>query len=291
MATRSQDRRRRAAPRRGTQKKPRGPRSRDRHWLYQEAVQSPEVHFDFFDRVYRERNGRLPKVLKEDFCGTALLAREWVLHREGNVAIGIDLDAPTLRWGREHNLKTMDAEARARVILRRDNVLHVTRPRVDLVVALNFSYFIFHTREALREYFVAARKSLGPGGVFIGDIFGGWEAQKPMKERTRYAGFTYVWDQTKFDPIANHAEFNIHFEFHDGGGIRRAFTYHWRLWSIPEITEILAEAGFDRVAIYWEEIDRSTGFGNSRFRRMTTARNAEGWIAFFVASVSPKKRT
>lgn len=270
--------------------KPRGPRSRDYHWLYQESVQSPEIQFEFFDRVYRERHGRLPRVLKEDFCGTALLAREWVLRRDSNIAIGVDLDAPTLRWGREHNLDSLEADQRKRVTLHRDNVLHVTRPKVELVVALNFSYFIFHTRDTLREYFIAARKSLGPGGLFIGDIFGGWEAQKPMKERTRYSGFTYVWDQTKFDPISNHAEFNIHFEFHNGGGIRRAFTYHWRLWSIPEITEILAEAGFDRVAIYWEEIDHSTGFGNSRFRRMTTARNAEGWIAFFVASVSPKKR-
>lgn len=270
--------------------KPRGPRSRDYHWLYQESVQSPEIQFEFFDRVYRERHGRLPRVLKEDFCGTALLAREWVLRRDSNIAIGVDLDAPTLRWGREHNLDTLEADQRKRVTLHRDNVLHVTRPKVEIVVALNFSYFIFHTRDTLREYFIAARKSLGPGGLFIGDIFGGWEAQKPMKERTRYSGFTYVWDQTKFDPISNHAEFNIHFEFHNGGGIRRAFTYHWRLWSIPEITEILAEAGFDRVAIYWEEIDHSTGFGNSRFRRMTTARNAEGWIAFFVASVSPKKR-
>jgi SAM-dependent methyltransferase len=283
MATRTTGRRARA-------RTPKGPRSRDRHWLYQQAVQSPEVHFHFFDRVYRERNGRLPFVLKEDFCGTALAAREWVLHRDGNAALGVDLDAPTLRWGRAHNLDTLDGERRRRVVLKRGNVLHVTRPKVDLVVALNFSYFIFRTREALREYFVAARKSLAPGGLFIGDIFGGWESQRPMQERTRHPGFTYVWDQTRFDPIANYGEFNIHFEFHDGGGIRRAFTYHWRMWSIPEIREVLAEAGFGRVDIYWEEIDRRTGFGNSRFRRMTTASNAEGWIAYFVASAG-KKRT
>ena len=55
---------------------PKGPRSRERHWLYQEAVQSPDVHFGFFDRAYRERNGRLPLSLKEDFCGTALLSTD-----------------------------------------------------------------------------------------------------------------------------------------------------------------------------------------------------------------------
>ncbi len=285
MATRTQTKRRRTS-----KTKPRGPRSRDRHWLYQESVQSPEVHFEFFDRVYRKRNGKKPRILKEDFCGTALIAREWVQLRDDNIAVGVDLDAPTLRWGKEHNLKSLDKDERERVFLIRADVLHVTRPRADLVAALNFSYNIFKTRETLREYFVAARKSLRKNGLFIGDIFGGWEAQKPMEERTRHSGFTYIWHQDKFDPIANNGVYHIHFDFHDGGGIRRAFSYDWRLWSIPEILELLAEAGFNDVTIYWEEIDRSSGFGNSKFRLQRTATNAEGWIAYFVAGVSPKKR-
>ena len=122
--------------------------------------------------------------------------------------------------------------------------------------------------------------------MFIGDIFGGWEAQKPMKERTRYSGFTYIWDQHRFDPLANFGEYRIHFDFHDRGGIRNAFIYRWRLWSIPEVCELLREAGFGRIDIYWEDIDRSTGLGNSRFRRVTRTHNSEGWIAFFVASAS-----
>jgi hypothetical protein len=43
--------------------------------------------------------------LKEDFCGTALLASEWVEWRRDNTALGVDLDAATLAWGREHNLR------------------------------------------------------------------------------------------------------------------------------------------------------------------------------------------
>lgn len=271
-------------------RKPRGPRFRDRHWLYQESVQSPEVHFEFFDRVYRERNGVKPRVMKEDFCGTALISKEWVEWRDDNVAIGVDLDGPTLAWGKKHNLSKLDDEQRSRVILKRANVLNVTSPKADIVCALNFSYNIFHTRDTLRAYFVAARKSLKRGGIFSGDMFGGWEAQKPMQERTRHSGFTYVWDQHKFDPIHNNGVYYIHFEYHDGGGIRRAFKYDWRLWTIPEVLELLDEAGFKDVKIYWEEIDRSTGFGNSKFRRQRTATNAEGWIAYFVASVSSKKR-
>jgi SAM-dependent methyltransferase len=268
----------------------RGPQSRDSHWLYQESVQSPDVHFGFFDRVYRQRNGVAPSSLKEDFCGTALLATEWVERRKTNTALGVDLDRPTLAWGERHNLSRLSDEQRKRVTLLRANVLDVTRPRADLVVALNFSYFIFRTRDELREYFEAARQSLAPGGLFIGDIFGGWEAQKPLTERTRYRGFTYLWQLDNYDPVDNFARFHIHFKFHDRGGIRRAFTYNWRLWTIPEIREILEEAGFRNVEIYWEGIDRRSGYGNSIFRKTEKAENAPGWIAFFIASDSSKKR-
>jgi len=268
----------------------RGPKSRDRHWLYQESVQSPDIHFAFFDRVYRQRNGVPPASLKEDFCGTALLASEWVEWRKTNTAIGVDLDAPTLAWGQKQNLSRLSDEQRSRVSLLHANVLDVSRPRVDLIVALNFSYFIFRTRDELRTYFEAARRSLAPGGLFIGDIFGGWEAQKPLTERTRHSGFTYLWQLDYYDPVDNFARFHIHFEFRDRGGIKRAFTYNWRLWTIPEIREILLEAGFRHVEIYWEGIDRRSGYGNSIFRKTESAENAPGWIAFFIASDGPKKR-
>lgn len=268
----------------------RGPKSRDRHWLYQESVQSPDVHFGFFDRIYKQRNGRLPASLKEDFCGTALLASEWVERRRTNTAVGVDLDRPTLAWGRKHNLSRLTDEQRSRVTLLRDNVLDVTRPKVDLIVALNFSFNIFRTRDELRTYFEAARRSLAPGGLFIGDIFGGWESQKPLTEKTRYAGFKYLWQLDYYNPVDNFARFHIHFKFNDRGGIRRAFTYSWRLWTIPEIRELLFEAGFRHAEVYWEGIDKRSGYGNSIFRKVEQAENAPGWIAFFVAHDGPKRR-
>ena len=283
MSTRSDRRRVRA---RSAKVKRRGPKSRDPHWLYQQSVQSPEAHFHFFDRVYRERNGRVPASLKEDFCGTALMAAKWVQYRRRNTALGIDLDAPTLRWGRMHNLSELSADERARIELRRADVLRPTRPAVDLVVAFNFSFFTFRTRATLLAYFRSARRSLAPGGVFIGDMFGGWEAQQPLIERTRHRGFTYIWELERFDPVNNFGRFHIHFKFDDRGGIRRAFTYEWRLWSILEVRELLHEAGFRNVEIYWEGFDPRTGIGNSVFRRVTSTQNSAGWIGFFAASVA-----
>jgi len=257
----------------------------DRHWLYQEAVQSPEVHVAFFDRVYRRRNGRLPRLLKEDFCGTALLCAQWVKTRRDNAAVGVDLDADTLAWGRRHNVAPLEPEARTRVQLVRDDVRRVTRPRVDVVAALNFSYFEFKTRDALREYFAVARRSLRPGGVLVLDMYGGWEAQMGTTDKTRNRGFTYIWEQASYDPITHLTRFFIHFKHYASGRtIKRAFEYNWRQWTIPEVRELLSEAGFTGVDVYWEGFEKDTGEGNGIFTLARRAENCPGWIALLVAS-------
>jgi SAM-dependent methyltransferase len=261
-----------------------GPISTDRHRLYEDAVQSPGEHIKFFDRVYEIANGRLPVSLKEDFCGTALLSTEWVRTRPDNVAVGVDLDEPTLEWALANNVSTLDLEQRRRLELQHTDVRKVHEPKVDIVAALNFSYFEFKTRDELRGYFESARRSLSPGGLLILDMFGGWEAQMEVTDRTRYAGYTYAWEQTKFDPITHTTQFHIHFKFHGGGGLRKAFEYNWRLWSIPEVRELLEEAGFGSVQVHWEEIDPDTDEGSGEFVLVTEAENIPGWIAMLVAS-------
>jgi len=273
-----------ATPKR-SKEKPRkrrsGPPSTDRHWLYQEAVQSPDVHIDFINRVYKKHNGRLPLSLKEDFCGTALMSAEWVRQSPKHSAVGVDLHRPTLRWGTKHNVAPLGAAA-SRVHLIEEDVRRVTRPMVDVVAAFNFSYFIFKTPEALRGYFAPARRSLKPGGLLVLDIFGGWEAQQEVTDKTRLKGFTYVWEQKGINPVNHEGRFNIHFKFHGGGGIKRAFSYDWRLWSVPEVREELEAVGFEAVDVYLEGYD-SDGDGNGVFRLAKHIENCPGWNAFIVA--------
>jgi SAM-dependent methyltransferase len=264
-------------------KSPKGPESTDRHWLYQESVQSPEEHIEFFDSVYSAKHGRPAALLKEDFCGTAFLSAGWVRARPDNVAVGVDLDRETLDWGREHNLAALSGEERARVELLHDDVMNVSEPQVDILAALNFSYFEFKTRDALRGYFQAARRSIKADGIMVLDMFGGWEAQMEVTDKTRYDGFTYVWEQSAFDPVSHLTRFHIHFRFRGGGGIENAFEYNWRLWSMPEVRELLAEAGFSKVEVYWEQIDEDTGEGSGEFELVTGAENCPGWIAMVVA--------
>ncbi|MFN8547562.1 MAG: class I SAM-dependent methyltransferase [Candidatus Eisenbacteria bacterium] len=192
--------------------KPPTPKERDRHRLYQLSVQCPEADVRFFTRIYRSLRNRDPLKLKEDFCGTAHLSCEWVRSRPDRVAIGVDLDQPTLDWGRKYNFPRIGAKAK-RITLLREDVRHVRSPKVDLVAAMNFSYFVFKTREELRGYFQSVRDSLDAGGICVVDIFGGWEAQQLTTETKKLDGFRYQWQQVRFDPITHDTLFYIHFRF------------------------------------------------------------------------------
>jgi len=273
--------------RRKTAAPPLTARTADRHELYHQSVQSADAEVDFLERSYRRAFGTPPRVLREDFCGTGLVACEWAGHRAGNVAIGVDLDPEPLAWGEKHLRSALPADARRRVDLRRGDVRTVRGPKADVVLALNFSYMVFHERSTLRDYFRAARRHLSDRGLFILDIFGGKEAQDLVEETTEHDGFDYVWDQDSFDPLSHRIRCFIHFRFPGGSQIRRAFTYDWRLWTVPEVREVLLEAGFDEVDVYLETVGRD-GWGTGTFRRVKRTEPCEGFVAYLVARKGSK---
>ena len=256
---------------------------RDPFRLYQAAVQNPEWEVRFLRRTYLRLRGGNARALREDFCGTALLAAHWVRRVPGARAVGVDLDGRTLAYARQHTLVGLGERAR-RVRLIEGDVRAVRGFRPDVVVAFNFSYFVFMDRACLKDYFGRVRRSLAPGGVFFLDIYGGPQAQAVEKIRTRHRGFTYVWDQASFNPITAETVCHIDFEFPDGTCLRRAFTYRWRLWTLPEVRDLLAEAGFKQTDVYWEGTNRATGGGDNRFRPSRKGDDAESWIAYIAAA-------
>lgn len=259
----------------------------DRHVLYQRSVQEPSAEVDFIEACFRRRRRR-PVRLREDFCGTAAVCCAWVERRRGNTAVGLDLDSETLAWGRRHNVSRLSAEEQGRVaLLRRD----VRRPRagtgrMDAIAAMNFSWWVFKTRSDLLRYFRSVRRSLVRDGMFFLDIYGGWESMKEHRDRRVIGGsrrgFTYVWDQDRFDPVSNHLLAHISFRLRDGSRVARAYTYDWRLWTIPETREALADAGFRRTTVYWEGEDRR-GEGNGVFTASEEGQAGPSFIAYLVA--------
>ncbi|MBL0920610.1 MAG: class I SAM-dependent methyltransferase [Phycisphaerales bacterium] len=259
----------------------------DRHRLYELSVQCVEAEIDFVDETYRKLRGRRARLLREDFCGTGNSSCEWVRRRRDNEAYGVDLDAEVLAWGGANRVGALKPEQRERVHLLRGNVLHGGAPPVDVLLAMNFSYWIFKTRNDLRRYFRAARKNLRRDGLFILDFYGGSDTMKEMRERRAIKGgpggsFTYIWDQNRYDPISGDLLCHIHFAFKDRSRLEKAFTYEWRLWTMPEVRELLEEAGFRKVTVYWEGTDED-GEGDGEYTPAQRGEADPAWISYVVA--------
>ncbi len=255
----------------------------DRHQLYEESVQNVEFEADFVRDTFKSIRGRDARSIREDFCGTANSSCEWVRRDENNTAVGVDLDAEVLEWGREHHVAKLKADQAARVSLLKQNVLDVKTEPVDAVLAMNFSYWCFDTRALIREYFEKVRAALRDDGVFFLDAFGGYEAYEEMEEETEQDGFTYIWDQAEFDPMSGYMRTYIHFNFDDGSEMRKAFTYEWRLWSLPEIWELLEEAGFQKITVYAQGWDEEKEEETDEFYEVEKLDADAGWVVYITA--------
>lgn len=255
----------------------------DRHDLYQRAVQDVEAEIDFVEETWSALRGFPAGLLREDFCGTANTACEWVRRDPAHRALGIDLDPAVLNWGREHNLSRLTAEERSRIELVAGDVLEIRTELADVVLAMNFSYYLFTTRTRLRTYFESVLSSLRDDGIFFLDAYGGYEAPMELEEPRECDGFTYIWEQASFNPIDSMMDCLIHFEFPDGSRMDRAFSYRWRLWTLPEICELLEEAGFRQVEVWWEGTDPETGEGDGHYAPATVGDADPGWVCYVVA--------
>lgn len=253
----------------------------DRHHFYERAVQCSEAEIDFVDQTFKELTGRQASCVREDFCGTTNSSCEWIRRRDTNRAICVDLDEEVLEWGRQNHIAKLSEDQQTRIQLIREDVMAVETEPVDAVLAMNFSYWFFKDRATMVTYFKRVYNSLKNDGVFFLDACGGFEAFREMEESTDHGDFTYIWDQSHYNPITGHYICKIHFKFKDGSMMKDAFVYDWRLWTLPEITEMLSEAGFEPT-VYWEGTDED-GDGDGVFTASTQGEADAGWIVYLSA--------
>ena len=254
----------------------------DIHELYEKSVQNVENEVEFLQETFTALTGRTGYLFREDFCGTASASCQWVKQGPEFQAIGVDLDQSVLDWGRKNRVAKLPAEDQARVSLIESDVLTAETPKVDLLAAFNFSYWIFEERATMLRYMERCRDALKDDGVLFMDMFGGPESFEETKEKTKHKGFSYIWHQAKFHPVTNHIRCHIHFKFPDGSRIKKAFTYEWRLYTAPELRDLLLEAGFRKVTVYWEGEDED-GEGNGEFTPDAKGEADLAWIAYIVA--------
>ncbi|MEM8757704.1 MAG: class I SAM-dependent methyltransferase [Planctomycetota bacterium] len=231
----------------------------DRHDLYEACVQSPPEMY----QLLRAIHGSSPMALAEDFAGTGDLARYWVDKDPSHAATVIDLDSEALARCAEHDRITAI-------------VGDVREPRetvpADVLHAGNFSIGYMHTRAELVEYLRRAHSRLRPDGVFVCDTYGGesafligsTEKDVPLPHGRHCR---YTWEQREADPLTGMVTDVLHFRVFDADeavlDLPDAFVYRWRLWSVPELRDAMAEAGFAETNVYSQLPDAVDDAGNA----------------------------
>jgi SAM-dependent methyltransferase len=255
----------------------------DRFDLYQQSIQGPEI-VQFLDRRFRILTGRAPRVFREDFCGTAFNCCEFVRLHPENRAIGVDLDESALRWCLLKNYPRLTDKQLQSITLLQGDVLTISTSKVDLVAALNFSYSVFKTRPFLLTYLKNVRKSLKKEGVLMLDVNGGPDVLSGDTYRKKTKEFVYICEGDPVDAITHDAKVRIHFQFPDKSVLRNAFVYDWRLWTLPELIELLEEAGFRNVHVLWQR-NVKTNSPTGVFRRASSAGGVfyRMWVAYVAA--------
>ncbi|KAL3137735.1 hypothetical protein ABBQ38_005000 [Trebouxia sp. C0009 RCD-2024] len=307
----------------------------DRHDLYQKAVQSPAGDISYMLRFFRQYVGlQVPLHLREDFSGTSFICATWCKADVRRTALGIDIDREALAWGWRHNGQALLGQPENQMCLVQANVLqnlatypdagqivadqlltpaqqeqleqHILRP-ADVICALNFSVFLLSSRQKVVEYFRLARAAMSAedGGIFLLDMLGGHAAESVVKlhRQNEISGLSYLWEQARYDPVKR--QLTCHISLKDPQSrqvLKHAFTYHWKIWTIPEVLELLHEAGFKEVHVWMRcMIGTEQELGDSPTNRQgdienefeiyddikndsrLLARLSKGWTAYLVA--------
>lgn len=254
--------------------------------LYEASVIDAKDDVSLFRKIYRSALKRDPKLYREDFCGALSHATEWVKLGSKHHAWALDLAPEPLTYGLMTHVSKLSSAEQNRLHIFERNVIDGIREKTDLITAMNFSYSCLKKREDLKAYFESSYRSLKSKGVFLIDAIGGSQMLGPSMDRRLIdwgkgkPRLKYFWEQKNFDPITHEAKFAIHFELGPKKKkFKNAFTYDWRIWTIPELRDLMREAGYSKTVVYWEGTTRS-GVGNGIFEEKEHEESCEVWIAY-----------
>ncbi|KAI9137454.1 S-adenosyl-L-methionine-dependent methyltransferase [Paraphysoderma sedebokerense] len=262
----------------------------DKHSLYAQSVQSPAEELKTIQNLYRTHSLASPVhnpfSLREDFCGTAILCAEWIKSHPLRTAIGIDISSEVLNYARQNIIQGNEE----RIQLVQSNVLEVNIQnqkdisKVDVIVALNYGVCHFHKRADLIRYLKIAKEGLKKGGILICDLFGGRSIGNRKVVR-KFKDFTYQFTQSNYNIRSSTILCDISFFFPPSPPspssksnasespetmethsrhrkfypqklsqkqkpMLKAFSYHFRVYSITDLEEAMYETGFKEVNVY-----------------------------------------
>lgn len=268
----------------------------DRFDCYELCVQSPRHIVAMLTAIH----GNEPLLLREDFCGTAAVARRWVTEAPDRRALAIDLDHEIVTKARSLAAMT-DARHAEQIVLHAadciaaSSSLQPPEAPADIIFAGNFSIGYIDDRAALVRYLRASKARLDRGnggfggGIFCCDLYGGASAFKLGGIERRHPSrgreiIRYAWQHESADPrtamVTNSISFRIEVDGDIVQELPRAFVYHWRLWSLRELSDAMIEAGFQDVQIYK---DLNIAPGEPAMPVLSAAELGEDWIVLIAA--------
>lgn len=246
-------------------------------------MQSPRHVVSLLRAIYRDTTGTTPRILHEDFCGTAAVSRRFVEDgaRAGEhwLALATDLDDTALYEAQ----RLLDVTASGLSVCKHDCLSGLPAPvrssdptpaiapsiahAADIIWVGNFSIGYAHDRATLMRYLLHCKQRLdagnaGFGGGFLAcDTYGGKGAfTLGSLERTHTAKtgeqIRYLWQHEAADPRTGMVRNSISMRLLQDGEViaeyPRVFVYEWRLWSLAELREAMLEAGFTTIDVYKE---------------------------------------
>ncbi|XP_039121656.1 uncharacterized protein LOC120258347 [Dioscorea cayenensis subsp. rotundata] len=165
-------------------------------------------------------------------------------------------------------------------------------PGRDIICAFNYSCCCLQRRTDLVMYFKHALHALSKkGGIFVMDVYGGTSAECKLRLKRKFPNFTYVWEQADFDIINRTTRISLHFQLGKKHIIQHAFSYNWRLWSLPEIQDCLKEAGFCSVHFWVRTMPNTNSIGNTaedtvdqdlKYEELSSFQQQDAWNAYIV---------
>ena len=108
----------------------------DKYVYYEKSVQNVGFDVEFIRDQYKHFNGKAPRKLREDFCGTGKLMCNWVKDNKKNEAFGFDLDPEPMDWGKKNHLSKLNEEEQSRVSYLERNVLKPSGEKADVILSL-----------------------------------------------------------------------------------------------------------------------------------------------------------
>jgi hypothetical protein len=257
--------------------------------LYELCVQSPTHVVSLLRAIH----GDEPMLLGEDFAGSGAVSRAWVGQGESHRAWCVDRDRGALSR----------CDGVVGIATRVGDVMEEDA-KVDAIWVGNFSIGYHHDRPSLVDYLKHVRSRLRAGGVFVCDTYGGETAYTigevhrfhPLPAHLAPDGkggwrVRYTWEQREANPLTGMVTNALHFRIERAGFIDAelidAFIYRWRLWSIPELRDAMAEAGFGSTAVYGQLPDAVDGEGRPYIRPTEDPVDVEDSFILCVAGRSP----